>query len=49
MLLPFEHICIDFKGPLPSSTPEQYMLTIVDEFSRFPFAYPVKDMTTLSS
>ena len=43
---PFERISIDFKGPLPSSTPEQYMLTIVDEYSGFPFAYPVKDMTT---
>ena len=43
---PFERISIDFKGRLPSSTPEQYMLTIVDEYSRFPFAYPVKDMTT---
>ncbi|XP_047137877.1 uncharacterized protein LOC124814332 [Hydra vulgaris] len=43
---PFERISIDFKGPLPSSTPKQYMLTIVGEYSRFPFAYPVKDMTT---
>ncbi|XP_047139500.1 uncharacterized protein LOC124815196 [Hydra vulgaris] len=32
--------------PLPFSTPEQYMLTILDEYSRFPFAYSVKDMTT---
>ena len=42
---PFERISIDFKGPIPS-TNNQYMLTIVDEYSRFPFAYPVKDVST---
>ena len=35
---PFERLNIDFKGPLPSSSRSKYMLTIVDEFSRFPFA-----------
>ena len=42
---PFERLSIDFKGPLPSVTNNKYILTIVDEFSRFPFAYPSKDMT----
>ncbi|XP_039299833.1 uncharacterized protein LOC120355479 [Nilaparvata lugens] len=28
---PFERINIDFKGPLPSSTRNKYILTIVDE------------------
>lgn len=42
---PFEHIAIDFKGPLPSIK-NPYILTVVDEFSRFPFAYPVKDVLT---
>ena len=37
---PFERLCLDFKGPLPSSTKNTYLLTIVDEFSRFPFAFP---------
>lgn len=42
---PFERLSIDFKGPLPSSS-NQYMLTVVDEFSRFPFAFACKDMST---
>ena len=42
---PFERLSIDFKGPLPSVTNNKYILTIVDEFSRFTFAYPSKDMT----
>ena len=42
---PFERISIDFKGPLPSRI-HPFLLTIVDEFSRFLFAYPVKDVST---
>ena len=41
---PFERLSIDFKGPLPSVTQNQYFLTIVDEFSRFVFIYACKDM-----
>ena len=37
---PFERLSVDFKGPLPSSTKNRYLLTIVDEYSRFPFAFP---------
>jgi hypothetical protein len=40
---PFERLSIDFKGPLPSSTGNKYLLTVVDEFSRFPFAIPCRD------
>ena len=43
---PFERLNIDFKGPLPSSTSNKYMLTIVDEFSRFPFAFPCRDVSS---
>ena len=43
---PFERINIDFKGPLPTTTGNKYILTIVDEFSRYPFAFPVRDMVT---
>ena len=43
---PFERLSVDFKGPLPSVTKNRYMLTIVDEYSRFPFAYPCPDMTS---
>jgi len=37
---PFERLSVDFKGPLPSSTKNRYLLTIVDEYSRFPFSFP---------
>ena len=43
---PFERINIDFKGPLPTVTNNQYILTIVDEYSRFPFAFPCANMAT---
>ena len=42
----FERINIDFKGPLPSSTPNKYILMIIDEYSRFPFAFPCPNMHT---
>ena len=43
---PMERCSIDFKGPLRSSNRNTYMLTIVDEYSRFPFAIPCPNMTT---
>lgn len=43
---PFERLNVDFKGPLPSATRNRYLLTIVDEYSRFPFAFPCSDMTS---
>ena len=42
---PFECLSIDFKGPLPSRS-NPFLLTIVDEYSRFPFAFPVKNIAT---
>jgi len=43
---PFERLSVDFKGPLPSATQNRYLFVIVDEYSRFPFVYPCKDMTS---
>ena len=43
---PFERLSIDFKGPLPSRSPNRYLLTIIDEYSRFPFAFACSDMTS---
>ena len=43
---PFERLSMDFKGPLPSGTQNRYLLVVVDEFSRFPFVFPCKDMTS---
>jgi transposase InsO family protein len=40
---PFERLQVDFKGPLPGSGPNKYILTVVDEFSRYPFAFPCRD------
>jgi transposase InsO family protein len=40
----FERISIDFMGPKASSTNNRYLLTVVDEYSRFPFAFPCPDM-----
>lgn len=39
-IAPFERLSIDFKGPIPSNTSNKYLLTVIDEFSRFPFAFP---------
>lgn len=39
---PFERISVDFKCPIPF-TKHLYLLTIVDEYSRCPFGYPVSD------
>ena len=41
-----ERWSIDFKGPLRSASQNTYMLTIVDEYSRFPFAFPCPNTTS---
>ena len=43
---PFERLNLDFKGPLPSVNCNRYFLHIVDEYTRFPFVYPVSDVTS---
>ena len=43
---PMERWSIDFKGPLRSSSQNTYMFTIVDEYSRFPFAFPCPNTTS---
>ena len=40
---PFERISIDFMGPKPSTSKNQYILSVIDEYSRFPFAFPCPD------
>lgn len=42
---PFERLNLDFKGPLPSTNKTRFLLTIVDEYSRFPFAIPCSDIS----
>jgi len=45
---PFERLNIDFKVPLPSNTNNHYILTIIDEYSRFPFAVSCRDISLTS-
>ena len=37
---PWERLSMDFVGPLPSTTKNKFLLVIVDEYSRYPFAWP---------
>ena len=43
---PFERLNVDVKGPLPSTDKNVYFLTVVDEYTRFPFVFPYADMPT---
>ena len=42
---PFERLNIDFKGPVPSTNQNRFILTVCDEYSRFSFGYPCKDVS----
>ncbi|KAL0840676.1 hypothetical protein ABMA28_015872 [Loxostege sticticalis] len=43
---PFERLSIDFKGPVPTNSNNRFILTAIDEFSRFPFAFPCSDVSS---
>ena len=43
---PMERLSIDFIGPLQTTSCNAYLLTAVDEYSRFPFAFPCPNMHT---
>ena len=44
---PMERLSIDFKGPI-THCQYPYLLTVVDEYSRFPFAFACTDMKTIT-
>lgn len=42
---PGQHVIIDVVGPMPTCGGYNYIITIVDEFSRFKYSEPTKDCT----
>ena len=45
---PMEQLNLDFMGPLISNSNNKYILTIMDEYSRFLFAIPFQDVKAVS-
>ena len=41
---PMECLSVDLKGPIAGWTKNRYMLTLIDEYSRFPFAFSCSRM-----
>ena len=41
---PMERLSIDFKGTIGNLNRNNYMLTVIDEYSRFPFAFPCSNI-----
>ena len=44
-----KRLSIDFKGSLPSSSKNKYLLTVLDEYSRFPFAFACSNIKSHKS
>ena len=48
---PFERLNMDILGPKPEAqgTGARFLLVIIDEYSRFPFAFALKEITFQST
>jgi hypothetical protein len=44
----FSHVHLDIVGPLPDSDGYRYLVTAVDRFTRWPMAFPVKDIHAIT-
>ena len=42
---PWQWISVDFVGPKASNTANHYLFTVIDEYSRYSFAFPVRDQS----
>ena len=43
---PFERLSIDFVDPKSYTNANKYLIVIIDEYSRYPLAYPYQDILT---
>ena len=43
---PLGRLNVDFNGPLVSYNNNRYFLTVIEEYSRFPFIFSCANMTT---
>ena len=41
---PMEQLSIDFKGHIGNLNRNNYILTVIDKYSRFPFAFPCSNI-----
>ena len=44
-----EILACDFIGPLPDDNGYKYCLVIIDYFSRYPFVFPLKEITAVNT
>ena len=45
---PFDRLSIDFKGPLPTRTKNNFLLNSVDEYSRYVFSFLCAECTSIT-